>query len=203
MNKFVLAAACTLVAVPAFAQFPVPGVVPVPSMQVPNPGMIMAARIATRANVIARVQRAFAMLDANHDNVVERDELAGAQGRWSGARGDRPMRDRSARFGVIDSNHDGVITRDEFARAPRKGAWAMRRDRDGRPDGMHGEGMRGAGMARLWTMADANRDGRVTLAEATATALQHFDRIDANHDGQVTPDERAAGRAQWRQMRGR
>ena len=44
-------------------------------------------------------------------------------------------------------------------------------------------------------MADANSDGRVSLAEATAGALQHFDMIDANRDGRVTPEERRGKRA--------
>ena len=52
----------------------------------------------------------------------------------------------------------------------------------------------GGGMgARMIVMADTNKDGRITLAEAEAMALQHFDQMDTNHDGQVTPDERRAG----------
>jgi hypothetical protein len=43
-------------------------------------------------------------------------------------------------------------------------------------------------------MADANRDNRVSRAEATGVATQHFDHADANRDGQVTREE-------WRQMR--
>ena len=42
----------------------------------------------------------------------------------------------------------------------------------------------------LFDMADANKDGRVSLAEAQAAALAHFDSADANHDGKITPDER-------------
>ena len=58
--------------------------------------------------------------------------------------------------------------------------------------------MMGGAMLR---MADANRDGRVSLAEATTGALQHFDMMDSNRDGRITPEERAAGRAHMRQMR--
>jgi hypothetical protein len=66
---------------------------------------------------------------------------------------------------------------------------------DGRPDARGGYGhggmrdMGGFG-ARMFEMADANKDGRVTLQEAQAAALQHFDMADANRDGQITPDER-------------
>jgi len=42
----------------------------------------------------------------------------------------------------------------------------------------------------MFEMADANKDGRVTLQEAQAAALRHFDMADANRDGQITQDER-------------
>jgi len=45
-------------------------------------------------------------------------------------------------------------------------------------------------MGHLFEMADANRDGRVSLAEATDAAARHFDQADLNHDGKLTPDER-------------
>jgi hypothetical protein len=63
--------------------------------------------------------------------------------------------------------------------------------------GMHMGGMHTAGMGmhgfggHLFEMADANHDGRVSLAEAQAAALAHFDKADLNHDGKITPDERA------------
>jgi hypothetical protein len=69
----------------------------------------------------------------------------------------------------------------------------------GAPGALGAEGkrmhMRGVGMGmgfggRLFDMADANHDGRVSLAEAQAAALAHFDKADLNHDGKLTPDER-------------
>ena len=51
-------------------------------------------------------------------------------------------------------------------------------------------GMSGFG-GRMFDLADANHDGRVTLPEATDAALRHFDTADVNRDGQLTPDERA------------
>jgi hypothetical protein len=56
---------------------------------------------------------------------------------------------------------------------------------------MHRGGGFGGGMI---VMADTNKDGQITLAEAETLALQHFDQMDANKDGQVTPDERRAAR---------
>jgi Ca2+-binding EF-hand superfamily protein len=42
----------------------------------------------------------------------------------------------------------------------------------------------------MFDMADANRDGRVTLQEATAAAYRHFDMADVTRDGQITREER-------------
>ena len=55
---------------------------------------------------------------------------------------------------------------------------------------MHGGmGRLGMGMGGLFEMADTNHDGRISLAEAQAAALAHFDKADLNHDGKITPDE--------------
>jgi hypothetical protein len=48
----------------------------------------------------------------------------------------------------------------------------------------------------MFELADTNKDGKVSLAEAQSIALQHFDRADLNHDGKLTPDERKQARAQ-------
>ena len=57
----------------------------------------------------------------------------------------------------------------------------------------------GMGFGRgLLDMADGNKDGRVSLQEATAAALQHFDRADLNHDGKLTPEERRQAHQQLR-----
>ena len=85
-------------------------------------------------------------------------------------------------FERLDTNRDGSISRAEFEARP-----AMRGQ-----DGMGrrgGHGMHDLG-ARMFAMADANRDNRVSLQEATTAALQHFDRADVNRDGQVTREER-------------
>ena len=60
---------------------------------------------------------------------------------------------------------------------------------------MGAQRMRGFG-GRMFTMADANKDGRLSLQEATALSLQHFDSADANRDGTVTREERRQMRQQ-------
>lgn len=153
MNKLLLAAAALLVAAPVLAQT-MPTGQPERRGQGMGQGMGMKDKVQTHAEVITRTQRAFAMLD---------------------------------------TNHDGNISRDEFARAPMNHGMGDGKMGGGDHGGMGG--MDGGGMARMWSMADANHDGRVTLKEATDMALMRFDRMDANHDGQVTPEERAAARA--------
>ncbi|MEA3079362.1 MAG: hypothetical protein QOF05_770 [Sphingomonadales bacterium] len=120
--------------------------------------------------------------------------------------------DRGAMFDRLDANHDGNISRQEFmAGKPQvreERVMIMRDGPGGAPgapdgagmhhmEGMHMGGMHMAGMGmhgfggHLFEMADANHDGRVSLAEAQAAALAHFDKADLNHDGKITPDERA------------
>jgi hypothetical protein len=48
--------------------------------------------------------------------------------------------------------------------------------------------------------ADANHDGKLTLAEASAGPLAMFDRADTNHDGTISPDEHKAAMEKMRGM---
>jgi len=47
---------------------------------------------------------------------------------------------------------------------------------------------------RMIVMADSDHDGKITLAEAEAMAVKHFDEMDKNRDGQLSPDERGPGK---------
>ena len=116
------------------------------------------------------------------------------------------MPDRAAMFERLDKNHDGSISREEFMSATpevRQERIMLMRGPDGAPGAMppmdgrkmefhfQGHGPMHAGMAmgmgmHLFEMADANHDGRVSLAEAQAAALAHFDKADLNHDGKIT-----------------
>ena len=61
--------------------------------------------------------------------------------------------------------------------------------------------MRRAAAPNIFATADANKDGRVSLAEEQSLALQHFDRDDLNHDGKLTPEERKQARQQFKAQR--
>ena len=184
----------------------------------------------TRAEVADHVGKMFAKLDTNHDGFITKDEVEAMHAKMMSAMdkvGDVQKRlaergvmmgDRATVFDRLDTNHDGNISRQEFmARKERVREERVIVMRDG-PGGAAGaplpplEGHPGmmrmhmhmAGMGRLgghlFEMADANHDGRVSLAEAQAAALAHFDKADLNHDGKITPEERAQGHVRIERM---
>jgi Ca2+-binding EF-hand superfamily protein len=217
MKTVLIGAAVLLAGTAAFAQTtPPPGVsqgttavtVVQPAPRAPQMHMrMMSDKVMTRDEVVGHVRRMFEHLDANRDGVVTRDEVDSMHRRMSGIHegrakkmAERGMRrhDRGAAFDRLDTNHDGMISRQEFTAAkPRIEGHRVMVMREGGPGhpGMEGMRMRmhmhGASFGgHLFEMADANRDGRVSLQEATNAAVQHFDRADLNHDGKLTPDER-------------
>jgi hypothetical protein len=151
-------------------------------------GGMMAAGPVKLADVEAKVRAHFAMLDTNKDGVVEQAEAGAAR---------EKMRDdgRDAHFKAMDANNDGSISRAEFdaGHADQAGEHGMRGHHSDMRSG-HG----GMGGGRLFGLADANSDGKVTLAEALAKSTEHFKAMDANKDGTVTSDERKAARGKMR-----
>lgn len=147
----------------------------------------------TRDQVAQMVQRHFAKLDADRDNVVTKAEAdAAMQARH--AKMQQRMKDRGGKmFERMDANKDGSVSREEM-----EAARAQRQQKAGAKTAQRGmrnmAGMRG----HMFAMADANKDGRVTLQEATQMALQHFDAADANRDGTVSPDEMRAAHQKMR-----
>ena len=118
--------------------------------------------------------------------------------------------DPSKAFDRLDANRDGMISRDEFAKGREVriekrivmhegGEGADAKSGAMREMRMHRMGG-GMGGGHMIAMADTDKDGRITLAEAEAMALQHFDKMDTNRDGQVTPEERRAGRPMMMKM---
>jgi Ca2+-binding EF-hand superfamily protein len=181
MKSYVISAAATaslLTIAPALAQnSPAPMAMPAQHRQM---------QPMTRAQVVQKVQQHFAMVDTNRDGVVTKAEMDAAKLTMRTKMGDK-------RFDKLDANDDGSVSKGEF---------------DAAHQGMQGHrmGMRGmhAGMGgRMFGMADSNKDGQVTLAEATAAAAAHFDRADANHDGTLTPDEMRAAHQAMRGKTGR
>jgi Ca2+-binding EF-hand superfamily protein len=172
---------------------------PVPA----QPGGDGPARFAqpqTRAAVQAEVQTRFARADADRDGFVTRDEVRARAEARREQRRERLGERRGQRFEQLDSNHDGMISRAEFE-APRAAPGGERRGRRFAGRGGRGGGMMARFGARAFAAMDADRDGRVALAEAQQAALQRFDRVDSNRDGSISPDERQAARAAFRERR--
>lgn len=231
MNKLLAGAAATALIgamAPAVAQTaPPPGVAQGTTTVIRTPAprtephvMVMRDRTMTRDDAIRHVRDLFARLDGNRDGYLAREEVGrfhnramrGARGHF--VRGDHTKRfvDRGAMFDRLDTNRDGSISRQEFTTAQpqmRQERVIVMRDHVG-PGDAHARGMRmrthrmgGARFGgRLFDRADANKDGRVSLAEAQTAVLAHFDRADTNRDGRITPDERRNVRVMRIERRG-
>jgi Ca2+-binding EF-hand superfamily protein len=202
MKTVLIAATAALAGTAALAQ-PAAPVAPVAPAAPVRP---MADHVMTRTEVVEMVRDHFGRFDTDKDGSITSEEMSafgrmaerklpdGAQPRVMIHEG--PMGDPAAAFDRLDANKDGMISRQEFAAHAQ-----VREERrvvvHGGPDDAPGmpatEPMHQMGMrmhVRMFEMADANRDGRVSLQEMTDAALRHFDMADANHDGRITPDER-------------
>ena len=223
MNKFLIggaAAAAVLVGGTAFAQ------AAQPTPAAPNGHQGRAAQPVTRADVQARVAKAFAKLDTNHDGFISKDEANALEQRRQQAAEQRAERfDPSKTFDRLDLNHDGKITLAEaqaarsqhsegtpgqpakaqatafkglFARADvNKDNVITRAEFDAMGQQIKARMEKAAttkGEMRMFDQADANKDGKVSLAEMQQAALTRFDRMDLNHDGKITPEERQQAR---------
>jgi len=209
MKEFLIGAAGIVLAGAAIAQAPVAA---------PAPPAAPEFREHTRAEVVTKVRDHFVQLDANRDGALTKEEAEAGRKIFKdrirtklGERGEHRLerrdRDPNAGFDRLDANKDGSISRDEFAqhREQRIERRIVQKDGSAAPDGHH-RGMRmhrfgGMMGGHMFTMADANKDGRVTLQEATDAAVRHFDMADANRDGRITPDERRQMRHQMIEKR--
>jgi hypothetical protein len=104
-----------------------------------------------------------AVLDANHDGIIDADEIANA----------------SAALKTLDKNGDGRLTPDEYMPP-------MPPRRDG-PDGP-GNGTNRPPAPPIVAALDANGDGIID-ADEIANAPAALKTLDKNGDGKLTPDE--------------
>ncbi|WP_205479716.1 EF-hand domain-containing protein [Sphingomonas arenae] len=139
----------------------------------------------TKAEMLRHVQTMFTRADANRDGSITRAEAEAVRSEWRAQRQARRGERGAAAFDRIDSNRDGSISRQEFD-AHRAQRQARRTDGGTQRAGIGRMALAG----RMFDMADGNRDGRLTLQEATAAASRHFDMVDTNRDGTVSREER-------------
>ena len=179
-----------------------------PSLAQPAAGGPQRAAEVTRAQVETRVRDMFARVDANRDGFVTQGEAQAVRGAARADRRENRGERREAVFARLDANRDGSISRTEFLargdRADRGERRGLRAER--RADRLERRGQRGGLMARLggkrFERIDANKDGRISLAEVTTQRLRAFDRADTNRDGRVTREERQAIRGDRQGRRG-
>jgi Ca2+-binding EF-hand superfamily protein len=211
MKKILITAVGLMAGTAALAQTPpAPVAPPAPPAPMAHP---MHDRVMTRAETVQMVREHFGKIDADKNGVITKAEIDGLHTEMSkdfkGFQGGHVMTmgDPNAAFDRLDANKDGSISREEFASA-RDHRFERRIERretikegeqspkDGKEVRRHVMRMHGPGRfgGRMIVMADTNSDGQITLAEAEAMALQHFDQMDTNKDGQVTREERRAGR---------
>ncbi len=166
----------------------------------------------TRADVQAQVKMHFAEMDANKDGAVTQAET-------DSARTAHMSKMQDEMFNKMDADKNSSISRAEFdahhqqmmsghrAPPPPSGGPGTppppMADKGGKMKMHmgHGDGWKGrmGGMGgRMFAMADANKDGQVTEAEATQAALAHFDRIDADKNGTISDAEHKAAREKMR-----
>lgn len=133
-----------------------------------------AAQPLSRLGFIATMDAEYRKLDVNKDNVVNRSDVEAQQQRLAVSAAAARARVFVAKF---DTDRNGQLSVDEFARANVVA-----------PKPAHTTDI----MKRL----DANRDGKVSLAEYRALTLLNFDRLDVDKDGSVSvAEQRASGYA--------
>lgn len=189
-----------------------------PAAAAPAKQLKQAKQPATRAQVQARIAAMFTKLDTNKDGSVTKQEMAAVESKRAEKIEQRAEKfDPAKAFVRLDANKDGKISVAEADAVRPKGAKAAAAKSAGfhglfaradiNKDGtisktefdamglqlkarMEKAGDRQEALgARMFDQSDANKDGKVTLAELQQPALARFDRADANHDGKISADE--------------
>lgn len=156
----------------------------------------------TRTDVQARIAEHFKKADANGDGQVTKAEADTMREAMKAERAEHRAERREQHFAKLDADKNGTLSKEEFV-APQRDQGPG--GQDGKHRGHRGERMmrhHGMGGQAWFDRADVNKDGKISLAEASAGPLAMFDKVDSNKDGSISPDEREAMHAKWRERRG-
>lgn len=145
----------------------------------------------TRAELDAAQRTRFDAIDANHDGFATPEEFRASHEKERAAHLDEMI---NHRFTALDADGNGQISKAEFAASMKpdhqadKGRRGPEREFRARGPG-RGPGMRqdrspDGAAARLGP--DSDKDGKVSLAEFSAHAVEAFNKADQNKDGVVT-----------------
>jgi len=151
--------------------------------------------VVTTAELQSRVLERWTKSDTNQDGKVTADEMKA-----------QFVAFKQERFTKRDANGNGVLERSEVQRMPEGMFSKLDTDKSGTlsPAELTSAHMKRGGKGPRGEFkglpGDADKDGAVTKAEATAGVAKMAARIDANGDGTLTKDE--LGRGHGRHHRG-
>lgn len=107
------------------------------------------------------------------------------------------------RFARLDADKDGFVTPAELQarHAKRGGDHAGKGHGRGRDGADHGRHHARRDPAERFAARDADKDGRLSLAEFQAGGEKRFARLDADRNGGVTREEMTKAREAWKNRR--
>jgi Ca2+-binding EF-hand superfamily protein len=144
--------------------------------------------VVTTAELQARVLERWTQSDANQDGKVTADEMKA-----------QFAAHKQERFTKRDANGNGVLERAEVQKMPQEKFAKLDADQSGTlsqaelANGHMKHGGKGPRGEFKGLPGDADKDGAVTKAEATAGVAKMAARMDANGDGKLTQDELGRG----------
>lgn len=145
----------------------------VPTLAQNAPAQQQPAAI-TKTAFLQNVDKGFVAIDANKDGFADKTEIETAQTRTLAALKAAAIKQLEGQFKALDKDNNGTLTVQEFT------AMAAARP------------LPKADAANFLKTFDANKDGKVSLAERRTPAAAQFDRADTNKDGQLSPAEQQA-----------
>jgi len=137
-----------------------------------NQAAAQQAQPITKATFLQQVDAAFTAVDVNKDGFSDRSELEAAQAKSFAARKAQVLQGREAAFKELDKDKNGSLTMAEFNAV------------------VSATPVPKADAAPFLQRLDANKDGKISLAENRSPAVAQFDRADTNKDGSLSPAER-------------